>query len=142
MVLATRATTVAIGVVVVVAAIIAVFFTVQAGNSVGSRTAAEVAIPLNAYVTPANWKSGYLFDDKFYAPSTVTIRVGESIRWTNRDTTIHTVTSQKVPNGASTFDSGFVDPSKTVVFAFRVAGEYEYFCTLHPYMGGKVQVLP
>jgi len=127
---------------VVVVAIIAVIFTAQAGNFASTKIAAEVVIPANAFVAPEGWKSGYVFDDKFYAPNTIAIKAGESVRWTNKDSGAHTVTSQKVPDRANAFDSRLVDPGKTVVFTFRVAGEYEYFCTLHPYMGGKTQVLP
>lgn len=76
--------------------------------------------------------SGFAFD-----PATVTIKVGETVTWTNQDAVVHTVAaddnswnSENLGNGASyshTFDS---------------AGTFTYRCGVHPSMKGTVIVQP
>lgn len=71
-----------------------------------------------------------------YSPNVMTIGVGETVTWTNNDPgMIHTVTEV---NGA--FDSGFLSAGKTFSVTFDSPGEFEYYCTPHPWMRGKVVV--
>jgi plastocyanin len=79
-------------------------------------------------------------EDKAYQPNPVSIKVGETVIWTNNDLTIHTVTegdpSTNVPiNG---FDSGLLNPDETFKHVFKKAGTIEYHCILHPTMTGRV----
>jgi plastocyanin len=66
------------------------------------------------------------------------------VTWTNDDTAPHTVTSGVVVNNApepdGTFDSGIMNNGMTFSFVFSEAGEYDYYCMLHPFMTGKVVV--
>mgnify|MGYP001576519259 FL=1 len=96
----------------------------------------QVEIPADAFMAPQGWKGEKLFDDKFYKPNKVEIRVGDTVEWTNKDLITHTVTFTK----GATADSGPFEQSKTWKYTFTKAGEYEYFCTLHPYMAGRVGV--
>ncbi|MFN8160164.1 MAG: cupredoxin domain-containing protein [Solirubrobacterales bacterium] len=71
-----------------------------------------------------------------YNPKTVTIDAGETVKWTNNDKDVpegHTVTGDG-------FDSGVLDPGQTYSREFARSGTYDYFCTLHPGMKGKVVV--
>jgi plastocyanin len=80
----------------------------------------------------------------FYEPSTVTSSVGSMVTWTNDDTSLHTVTSgvveDNVPKPDGAFDSGIMGVGQSFSFVFDTAGEYDYYCLLHPYMTGKVIV--
>ncbi len=79
---------------------------------------------------------------QFYIPPEITISAGTAVTWTNDDSTIHTVT-EGTPGGAGAtpaFDSSIVAPSATWEHTFDVAGEFDYYCTLHPFMTGKVTV--
>jgi plastocyanin len=80
--------------------------------------------------------------DKAYVPSPAEVMVGESVTWTNDDSQIHTATSGAVgaEDSGSVFDSGILSPKATFDFTFDTAGEYDYYCTLHPQMFGKVVV--
>lgn len=102
----------------------------------GPAKTVKVTIPENAFMGPEGWKSGAVFSDKFYNPSKVEIRVRDTVEWTNKDAITHTVTFTK----GMTVDSGPFEEGKTWRYTFNKAGEFEYFCTLHPYMGGKVEV--
>jgi plastocyanin len=65
---------------------------------------------------------------------------GGGISWTNKDNVPHTVTSQK--DDGKTFDSKIIKPGSYFVLDVSklVDKEYDYFCTLHPYMKGKITV--
>ena len=80
--------------------------------------------------------------DKAYVPNPAEVKVGESVTWTNDDSQIHTATSGTVggEDSGSVFDSGILSPKATFDFTFDTAGEYDFYCTLHPQMFGKVVV--
>lgn len=73
--------------------------------------------------------------DFAYAPATVTIRVGDTVTWTNRDPVEHTATAT---NGS--FDTGMIAPDGSARIRFTRAGTYAYLCTPHPDMRGTVVV--
>jgi plastocyanin len=76
-----------------------------------------------------------------FSPGTVTVKVGDTVKWTNNDTVIHTVTAE---GGA--FDSGVFNPVATgpppTSFSrtFTSAGTFPYRCNVHPAMTGTVVV--
>lgn len=74
-------------------------------------------------------------------PSTVTVDVGGEVTWSNDDTAAHTVTSgtpEEGPDGV--FDSGLFMAGNTFAHKFDAAGEFKYFCMVHPWMQGVVVV--
>ena len=76
-----------------------------------------------------------------YIPASVTINVGDTVLWTNDDTAAHTVTSGSPTEGPSgVFDSSLVMGGATYEFTFNESGSYDYFCMVHPWMIGDVQV--
>ena len=87
--------------------------------------------------------------DNAYNPNPIEVNVGQTVLWTNDDFSFHTVTSGEVgdTNSDRIFDSGLAGPTalastgKTYEYTFEVAGEYPYFCILHPGMVGKVIVI-
>ncbi|MGD1835618.1 MAG: cupredoxin domain-containing protein [Nitrososphaeraceae archaeon] len=90
----------------------------------------HVSIPLGA----ANPSS-----DEFYSPDNIEVIIGTTVIWTNNDNTIHTVTSGSPVEGfTGVFDSGIMAPLQTFSYTFNNEGEFEYFCTLHPFMIGNV----
>jgi nitrite reductase (NO-forming) len=85
--------------------------------------------------------------DKSYSPNPIIIEAGKTVTWTNTDNTVHTVTSGE-PNTAHAgelFDSGLtalIMPSKSFSHKFMHAGDFSYFCRVHPMMVGQVHVVP
>jgi plastocyanin len=73
--------------------------------------------------------------DDAYAPVSLTIPVGATVTFVNRDDDAHTVTSS---NGW--FDSKGLDTNGTWRHTFDKAGTYAYFCELHPFMKGTIVV--
>jgi plastocyanin len=70
-----------------------------------------------------------------FDPSTLTVKEGTTITWTNKDGVNHTVTSD-----AGLFDSGSLGAGGSFSFTFSTAGTYPYHCTLHPEMTAKIIV--
>ena len=79
--------------------------------------------------------------DKAYNPNPVQVAVGDTVTWTNKDTTLHTITSGVTPNATGMFDSQFtLVPGKTFSVTFNATGSFPYFCKVHPTMIGVVKV--
>ena len=78
---------------------------------------------------------------EFFVPKSVETTVGNMITWTNEDFTPHTVTSGNMTTGKTgVFDSNIMQKGSTFSFLFDKAGEYNYFCTIHPFMTGRIVV--
>src|ERR671918_481139 len=75
-----------------------------------------------------------------YQPNPVQVGVGDTVTWTNDDAQPHTVTSGEGATPDGTFDSSIMAPGATFEHTFTEAGEYPYFCLLHPNMVGTVSV--
>jgi plastocyanin len=76
-------------------------------------------------------------DNFSFGPSTLTVPVGATVTWTNRDDIPHTVTSSDDPK---VFKSKVLDTDEKFSFTFTKAGTYPYFCSIHPKMTAKVIV--
>jgi plastocyanin len=70
-----------------------------------------------------------------FGPATITIKVGDTVTWTNNGPSLHTVTADD-----GSFDSGNVDVGKTFSHTFQSAGTFAYHCTIHPFMKATVIV--
>ena len=75
-----------------------------------------------------------------YAPNPVQVSVGGTVTWTNDDSVPHTVTSGENGTPDQRFDSGIMAPTATFEYTFTEAGDYPYFCLLHPNQVGTVSV--
>lgn len=74
-------------------------------------------------------------DNFAYAPATVTIPLGTSVRWVNRDDIPHNVVSKD-----KSFKSKVLDTHEEFTYTFSQPGTYSYFCSIHSWMAGKVIV--
>jgi nitrite reductase (NO-forming) len=107
--------------------------TAMTGNGTGASGGNSVTISPGSSV-PSN--------GKFFVPETLTVSKGTTVTWTNGDSTLHTVTSgsPEAGNSGSEFDSSYLAAGKTFQHPFNTAGTFDYYCTLHPFMKGKVVV--
>ena len=74
-------------------------------------------------------------DNFSFSPATITVPVGTTVRWTNRDDIPHTVVEDK-----QVFKSKTLDTDEQFSYTFTKPGTYSYFCSIHPKMTGKVVV--
>ncbi|HEX7414791.1 MAG TPA: cupredoxin domain-containing protein [Bacteroidia bacterium] len=70
-----------------------------------------------------------------FSPSSITVAVNTTIKWTNKDGMAHTVTST-----SGLFDSGNISSGSTYSHQFTATGTYAYKCTIHSGMSGTVIV--
>ena len=80
-----------------------------------------------------------------FDPDTLTVKKGDKITVTNKDTLPHTVTSgtgPTDPNSAKQFDTSIIEPGATADIETTniTPGDYPFHCSVHPYMTGKVVV--
>jgi plastocyanin len=83
--------------------------------------------------------------DTAYQPNPIQVSVGNTVTWTNNDSQPHTVTSGSNGQPDNKFNSSpnfnpLLNPGQTFSFTFTQAGDYPYFCMLHPNMVGTVSV--
>ena len=71
---------------------------------------------------------------KLAEPETLTIKVGDRVRWINDDTAAHTITSGSISDGPDgVFDSSLFMSGTSFEVTFREKGIYKYFCMVHPW---------
>jgi plastocyanin len=74
-------------------------------------------------------------DNFTFGPQTVTVPVGTTVTWTNKDDIPHTVVSTD-----GVFKSKVRDTDEKFSYTFTKAGTYFYFCSVHPKMTGTIVV--
>jgi len=74
-------------------------------------------------------------DNFSFGPASLSVAVGTTVTWTNRDDIPHTVVSTD-----KVFKSKVLDTDEKFSFTFDKAGTYPYFCSIHPKMTGSVVV--
>ena len=75
-------------------------------------------------------------DNFTFAPPTLTVAAGTTVKWVNRDDIPHTVVS----DDKSTFKSKAMDTDDSFSYTFTKPGTYISFCSIHPKMVAKVVV--
>ncbi|GAA3430859.1 cupredoxin family copper-binding protein [Kutzneria kofuensis] len=74
-----------------------------------------------------------------FAPTTITVKVGTTVTWTNSDQDPHTVTSD---GKSGPLNSKPLNQGDTYQYTFTQAGTFSYLCTIHPFMTATVTVTP
>src|SRR5258706_15160728 len=110
----------------VLAASVVTAASLLARNSRSFAAAAQQAPASSAEVKVDNFSFG---------PATLTVAVGTTVTWTNRDDIPHTIVSTE-----KVFKSKVLDTDEKFSFTFDKAGTYPYFCSIHPKMTGSVVV--
>ena len=100
---------------------------------IGALGAGQKSFGLRAQQKPETME--VKIDNFSFGPETLTVPVGTTVTWTNRDDIPHTVVSTD-----GVFKSKVLDTDEKFSFTFNKAGSYPYFCSIHPKMTGKVVV--
>jgi plastocyanin len=108
----------------------------NATNITVTRDATTTGITTRVSIVP----DSSTMTDTAYQPNPVQINVGDTVTWINDDSQPHTVTSGEEATPDGRFDSSTMTSDATFSHTFTEAGEYQYFCTLHPNMVGTVNV--
>lgn len=102
--------------------------TTTAPSPTRTPTAMATLAPQNASVS---------MQDFSFGPSSVTIRVGGMVTWTNNGAAPHTATST---SGPGSFNTGMLSSGQSSAKTLAVAGTYGYQCDIHPSMTAMIIV--
>jgi plastocyanin len=75
-------------------------------------------------------------DNFSFTPSSLTVPVGATVTWLNRDDVPHTIVS----SDRQPMKSPVLDTDDRFTYTFSKAGTYTYFCSVHPRMTGQIVV--
>ena len=120
-----------------------VLFAIVAG--IGATTPAAFADHSEVTIVPAGGSAALGCEETgvgCYIPSTVTVDVGGKVIFSNTDSDKHTFSSGTISDDiiGTVFDSGLVFPGDSFEYLADTAGEFPYFCMLHPWTNGLIIV--
>ena len=95
----------------------------------GTATTGGASIPAGAVVVT--------MQNTAFVPAQVTVKVGQTVAWVNRDPMQHDVVAND-----GFFRSQLLDTNQVFTFTFSKAGSFPYYCAIHPQMTGTVTVQP
>jgi plastocyanin len=102
----------------------------QSHPSAGQQENLKNAPPKVVMVAIRNFK---------FEPTTVTVDAGDTVEWKNDDNVPHTATADGEAQKPA-FDSGNIQAGAAWRYVAREKGTFDYPCTFHPYMKGKLIV--
>jgi len=122
-----------------IALLVVIFIVSLQTNYALAQSTYDINIPTGA----ANEKAPYFWQNEKDGSTNgeISILISDSVRWGNADTAAHTVTSGIPTDGPDgIFDSGLISPGGVFLHQFTEAGNYPYYCIVHPWMIGVVKV--
>jgi len=96
-------------------------------------TAATVSPDNSTVVSTAQAANVVLIENHSFNPASLTIKVGDSVTWTNKDSASHNVIF-------ADFESDLLKKEDSFTHTFDTAGTFTYTCGPHPYMEGTIKV--
>ena len=114
---------------------------VSCGSSSATTTATtpttntQVKPPAGGTTGPDFKPAAVTIKDFAFSPETLTVSIGTTVTWTNEDSVSHIINERRL-----IFDSGMLARGKSYSFTFNEAGNFEYYCTIHPTMVGHIIV--
>jgi plastocyanin len=104
---------------------------IAATLGVAMATATAIVLPGRADSAP----HAVTIDNFTFNPQRLTVTVGSTITWINKDDIPHAIASS-----SALFRSKALDTDDNYSFTFTAPGTYQYFCSLHPHMTGTIVV--
>lgn len=113
-------------IIIILVIIIALFF----GYNQISKPTIQQQNNQNENIIPQTSKEIVISNFSF-SPSEMRARVGDKITWTNNDSAPHQII-------ANSFSSNLLNKGESFSFTFNNKGSYDYHCSIHPSMVGKI----
>jgi plastocyanin len=92
--------------------------------------------PSAAPAAPSGASAAVVMKNIQFAPKALTVKVGQTITWTNQDSVDHNVTA----TGGASFRSSNFGQGGTYKYRATTPGKISYVCTLHPGMAATLTV--
>lgn len=86
-------------------------------------------------VQATNAKNAVTIQNFSFSPATLTVKVGDSVTWTNQDSVGHSATADD-----NSFDTGVLPQGQSKSITFSKPGTYTYHCSVHPNMKATIVV--
>jgi plastocyanin len=112
---------------------LAAFLVLVSGGNLALATKPLAQTPEAA--APITTAAEVRVDNFTFSPPTLTVMAGTTVTWVNGDDIPHTIAAKD-----RSFRSKTLDTDGRFSFTFKTPGEYDYFCSLHPHMVGKIVV--
>ena len=113
----------------------------ESGEMMMEEGEADISDTVFISIPPGSGTPACAETDECYIPFNAEIISGGTVTWSNDDVAAHTVTSGTVSEGSDgIFDSSIFLAGSTFEHTFEDSGTYDYFCIVHPWMIGTVQV--
>jgi plastocyanin len=110
--------------------------TVAPATALKTTDTQAVAAQASASVQPTAVATNAVSIQGFdFHPAVITVPMGTTVTWTNKDVEQHTVTARD-----KSFNSDAINNDQTFAYAFAKTGSFDYFCQIHPHMVGTVVV--
>ncbi len=87
--------------------------------------------------TPASSTNSVDISNYAFSPSSITVKKGTTVTWTNKDAVAHHLAETDGKNGPASQD---LNQGQTYSFTFDTTGTFKYHCAIHPSMTGTVTV--
>lgn len=110
-----------------------------AGASAQDKIAVLTQAPVAAAEVPADAIVVNIDKMKYDVPE-LTVQAGDTVYWVNNEVMPHNVAFKKGVVGDGDFRGEMLKKDQAYAITFNEAGDFEYFCTPHPFMRGKVIV--
>lgn len=119
----------------VLSALLVLSIAIVAGSGCGSSSSDGDGSGGGGATTVTGNTAEVMMQGSKFNPADLVVDRGATVTWSNDDSTTHTVTaSNKV------FDSGNMSKGQNFGYTFNESGTFEYACTIHPSMKGKITV--
>lgn len=107
----------------------------------GSKYGAQNSPVNNAPQTPNSQGANQISIKNFaFSPNVLNINAGDTVTWVNNDSVPHRIEGSRIQMSNSEFQSGDLSNGQSYSFTFNAAGTYDYICSIHPSMKGKIIV--
>lgn len=118
---------------IILIVLFSVFLAMGCASNTGNDTQ-KPGTPPETPAVPASGKTVEITIQSFaFNSDSVTISLGDAVRWTNMDSAAHTVIGND-------FSSGNLNKGESYEHIFAKAGTYDYHCSIHPSMKGAIIV--
>lgn len=103
--------------------------------TVPSVAPAATSIPAQSAAPTAGSTKTVVIHSRNFNPAEIQVKAGSTVVWLNADALAHAVTEND-----SRFDSGQVEAGRKWEHTFQQSGTFDYYCSIHPEMKGRIVV--
>lgn len=132
--------------------VISLTYSTEVNTEISSNLLVQTAYAENLWLVSVSSGSGEASacskDNSCFSPSSISIHTGDKVIWANSDDMAHAVTSGYAQDSSGSigtdyphgFDSELLLTQETFSHTFETEGAFPYFCVVHPWMAGQVNV--